>query len=160
MLLQMALAHSFLWLSYRKWQPTPVFLPGESHGRRSLVGYSPWVAKSWTRLSDFTFTSLSLYSITHTRTHTHTHTYTHMAGSYNSIFNFLRNLYIILYGGCINLYSHQASLSWVPSCLYNTTGVKHLLAYKTSASNEKVIYNLKLYVYVPKKKQKFRTFSS
>ena len=25
----------------RKWQPTPVFLPGESHGRRSLVGCSP-----------------------------------------------------------------------------------------------------------------------
>ena len=25
-----------------KWQPTPVFLPGESHGRRSLVGYIPW----------------------------------------------------------------------------------------------------------------------
>ena len=23
----------------RKWQPTPVFLPGESHGRRSLTGY-------------------------------------------------------------------------------------------------------------------------
>ena len=30
----------FLWR--RKWQPTPVFLPGESHGQRSLVGYSPW----------------------------------------------------------------------------------------------------------------------
>ena len=26
----------------RSWQPTPVFLPGESHGQRSLVGYSPW----------------------------------------------------------------------------------------------------------------------
>ena len=26
----------------RKWQPTPVLLPGESHGGRSLVGYSPW----------------------------------------------------------------------------------------------------------------------
>ena len=26
----------------RKWQPIPVFLPGESHGQRSLVGYSPW----------------------------------------------------------------------------------------------------------------------
>ena len=26
----------------RKWQPMPVFLPGESHGQRSLVGYSPW----------------------------------------------------------------------------------------------------------------------
>ena len=25
----------------RKWQPTSVFLPGESHGQRSLVGYSP-----------------------------------------------------------------------------------------------------------------------
>ena len=24
-----------------KWEPTPVFLPGESHGQRSLVGYSP-----------------------------------------------------------------------------------------------------------------------
>ena len=26
----------------REWQPSPVFLPGESHGQRSLVGYSPW----------------------------------------------------------------------------------------------------------------------
>ena len=25
----------------RKWQPTPVFLPGEFHGQKSLVGYSP-----------------------------------------------------------------------------------------------------------------------
>ena len=37
----------------RKWQPTPAFLPGESHGQRGLVGYSP---RSWTRLSNFTFT--------------------------------------------------------------------------------------------------------
>ena len=29
----------------REWQPTPVFLPGESHGQRSLVGYS---CKRWT----------------------------------------------------------------------------------------------------------------
>ena len=29
----------------RKWQPTPVFLPGKSHGRRNLVGYSPWGRK-------------------------------------------------------------------------------------------------------------------
>ena len=26
----------------RAWQPTPVFLPGESHGQRRLAGYSPW----------------------------------------------------------------------------------------------------------------------
>ena len=29
----------------KKWQPTPVFLPGKSHGCRSLVGYSPWGCK-------------------------------------------------------------------------------------------------------------------
>ena len=29
----------------RKWQPTPVFLPGEFHGQKSLVGYSPWDCK-------------------------------------------------------------------------------------------------------------------
>ena len=29
----------------RKWQPTPVFLPGESHGQRGLVGYSLWGCK-------------------------------------------------------------------------------------------------------------------
>jgi len=29
----------------RKWQPTPVFLPGESHGQRSLVGCSLWGRK-------------------------------------------------------------------------------------------------------------------
>ena len=26
----------------RAWQPTPVFLPGEAHGQRSLAGYSSW----------------------------------------------------------------------------------------------------------------------
>ena len=26
----------------RQWQPTPVLLPGKSHGRRSLLGSSPW----------------------------------------------------------------------------------------------------------------------
>ena len=29
----------------RAWQPAPVFLPGESHGQRSLAGYSPWGRK-------------------------------------------------------------------------------------------------------------------
>ena len=33
-----------------KWQPTPVLLPGKSHGQRSLAGCSPW------GLKDFTFT--------------------------------------------------------------------------------------------------------
>ena len=38
-----------------KWQPTSVLLLGKFLGWRSLVGYSPGVTKSWTRLSDFTF---------------------------------------------------------------------------------------------------------
>ena len=29
----------------RKWQSTPALLPGKSHGRRSLIGYSPWGCK-------------------------------------------------------------------------------------------------------------------
>ena len=38
----------------RKWQPTPVFLPGESHGQRSLAGYSPWggrIRHNWSDLA-------------------------------------------------------------------------------------------------------------
>ena len=32
--------YTYIWR--RQWHPTPVLLPGKSHGRRSLVGYSPW----------------------------------------------------------------------------------------------------------------------
>ena len=46
-----------------QWHPTPVFLPGKSHGRRSLVGCSPWghrVGHDWA-------TSLSLFTFVHWR---------------------------------------------------------------------------------------------
>ena len=33
------------WHGMVAWQPTPVFLPGESHEQRSLAGYSPWGCK-------------------------------------------------------------------------------------------------------------------
>ena len=36
----------------RKWQPTPAFLPRESHGLRSLAGYCPWGRKSCMGLSE------------------------------------------------------------------------------------------------------------
>ena len=39
----------------RQWHPTPVLLPGKSHGWRSLEGCIHGVARSRTRLSDFTF---------------------------------------------------------------------------------------------------------
>ena len=68
----------------REWQPTPVFLPREFHGQRSLAGYSPQGHKE----SDMTERLTVLISIkqikekeqdtkvfyTHTHTHTHTHT--------------------------------------------------------------------------------------
>ena len=40
----------------RRWHPTPVLLPGKSHGRRAWWAAVHGVAKSRTRLSDFTFT--------------------------------------------------------------------------------------------------------
>ena len=37
-----------------KWQPTPVFLPRESHRQRSLVGYSPWDHKELDTTTEYT----------------------------------------------------------------------------------------------------------
>ena len=51
---------------HRKWQPTPVFFPGKSHGQRSLVGYSPWICK------ELDLTERPRTHHTHTHTHTHT----------------------------------------------------------------------------------------
>ena len=42
----------------RKWQPTPVLLPGKSHEQRSLVGYSPWGRKESDTTERFYFTHL------------------------------------------------------------------------------------------------------
>ena len=54
----------------RKWQPTPVFLPGESQGRGSLLGCCLWgrtVGHSWSDLAAVSV-SISLYCITnHTK---------------------------------------------------------------------------------------------
>ena len=38
-----SIIRTFKWPVWRRqWQPSPVFLPGESHGQRSLMGFSPW----------------------------------------------------------------------------------------------------------------------
>ena len=42
-----------------KWQPTPVFLPGKSHGQRSLVGYSPWGLKQLDKTEQLTHNTYS-----------------------------------------------------------------------------------------------------
>ena len=45
----------------REWHPTPVFLPGESHGQRSLVGYSPWHHKEEDTTEQLTFSGLEAF---------------------------------------------------------------------------------------------------
>ena len=45
----------------RKWQSTSVLLPGESHGQRSLVGYSPWGHKEWDTTEQLHFPLASQY---------------------------------------------------------------------------------------------------
>ena len=46
----------------RKWQPTPVLLPGKSHGRSSLLGYSPWDRKESDMTERLHFLSLEVAS--------------------------------------------------------------------------------------------------
>ena len=63
----------------RKWQPTPIFLPGKYHKQRRLAGYSLWGCKQ----SEMTeHASKHIY----THTHTHTHTYIYVAHTCASIY--------------------------------------------------------------------------
>ena len=47
----------------RKWQSTPVFLPGESQGRGSLVGCGLWLAQSRTRLKWLSSSSTAIHTL-------------------------------------------------------------------------------------------------
>ena len=71
----------------RKWQLTPVFLPGALHGQRSLRHYCPWGCKE----SDMT-----------EHTHTHTHTLTRP--------NSLRHCHALSHSDCTVLHSHQQQM--------------------------------------------------
>ena len=64
-------------LSRKDWPPTPLFLPGGSHGQRSLVDYSPWGHKELDRIEKLTHTRAHTHTQTHTQTHARTHTHTH-----------------------------------------------------------------------------------
>ena len=47
----------------RKWQPTLVLLPGNFHGQRSLVGYSPWGRKESDTLGNFIMSLISFIRV-------------------------------------------------------------------------------------------------
>ena len=63
---QLHFTHFILYHWRRKWQPTPVFLPGEPHGQRSLAGHGPWGCR------ELDTTEVTEHEQTHTHTHTHT----------------------------------------------------------------------------------------
>ena len=53
----------------RKWQPTPVFLPGKFHGQMNLASYCPVGLQSQTRLCRY----IHIQACAHRHKHTHTH---------------------------------------------------------------------------------------
>ena len=65
-------------LERRKWQPTPVCLPGKSHGQKSLSGYSPWGRKE-SDMTEHTCACMCMHMYTHTHIHAiiYTHTFVH-----------------------------------------------------------------------------------
>ena len=82
----------------RQWQPTPVFLSGESHGQQSLASYSPWGHKE----SD----------ATEWWTHTHTHTHTHTWDVLNLLFNFSKFNSFLWWRQCLLKLKKWKSTQW------------------------------------------------
>ena len=80
----------------RKWQPTPVFFPGQSHGQRSLVGYGSWGHKE----SDTTE-----HMCTHTHTHTRVLTHIHMCAHRDTCVHTCTRTHVCIHA-CVCTYIH------------------------------------------------------
>ena len=98
----------------REWQLTPVFLPGESHGQRSLAGYSPCGCKSQSQLSTHTYT--------HTHAHARTRAHTCNLGPAFFFFNWSKLLYSVMLVSAVQkresavcIYVSPASWASLPS---------------------------------------------
>ena len=94
----------------RKRQPTPVFLPGKSHGQRRLVGCSSWGHKELDRMS--------MHTHTHTHTHTNTHTSTYISWDLPFGTTCLLKLFTMII--CF-LYRIHANIIAFKKCLFKCT---------------------------------------
>ena len=74
------------WIS--EGQCTPVFLLGEFHGQRNLVGYSPW---------GLTESDMTECAYARERTHTHTHTQLYISFMFSSLFGKYKTQFIFKY---------------------------------------------------------------
>ena len=114
----------------RQWQPTPALLPGKSHGRRNLVGCSPWGCMTKRRHFHFSLSCIgegngnplqcsclenpgdggawwtAVYGVAQSRTWLK-----RLSSSSSSIAVlfpvYLRNLHTVLHSGCASFHSHQ-----------------------------------------------------
>ena len=79
--------YTYIWR--RKWQPTPVFLPGKSHGQRGQVGYSRWDLKE----SDMT-----------EQLNTHAHTHMCVCVYHICVHIFVYTIYVYMYTHIYHVY--------------------------------------------------------
>ena len=91
----------------RKWQPTPVFLTGESQGRQSLGGCRLWVAQSRTRLKWLSSSSIPLY---------------------------LPVCVCVCVCVCVNIYAYIHHIFFIHSSFDGHLGCSHVLAIVNSAT--------------------------
>ena len=98
----------------REWQPTPVFLPGEVHGQRSLADYSPWGCNESETTEQLVYIYITHIYISHICVCIeYIHTYVYIPFLCAPEINIINQLYLkktqkVLFKHRINCVSHQS----------------------------------------------------